>query len=51
MASAILRAIIGTEAFNSVMIRAIPMSILLQDAYYDYRCDIFANKTTVTQFT
>lgn len=42
MASEILRMIIDTEAFNSEMVRATPMPISLNEAYYEYRYGIFA---------
>ena len=42
MASEILRMIIDTESFSNEMVRVTPMPISLKEAYYEYRCRIFA---------
>lgn len=42
MASEILRMIIDTEAFNNEMVIATPIPISLEEAYYEYRYDLFA---------
>ena len=42
MASEILRMIIDNEVFNNEMVIDTPIPISLEEAYYEYRYDLFA---------